>query len=384
MKKSTPKRSKTPFPPKSLSTNHSFSNANNKKKSIGRRMPNHQSNSNIKSYSDSKNYKKAFNKKNIQDLTNKPNEQLTGEVRLNRYIANCGICSRREADELIKKGLVKVNGKIVTQLGTKIMVDKDEVKVNDKPAKLEQFVYILLNKPKNCITTLQDEKGRTTVMDYIKGATQQRVYPVGRLDRNTTGLLLLTNDGELARALSHPSCQVPKVYYAKLDRPIPIQDIEKLLQGIKLEDGFIAADRAGLVEGTKDEVGIEIHSGKNHIIKRMFKAIGYQVESLDRVSYGFLDKKGLKRGTWRYLTDKEVAFLKMNYCSKKINTPKTIKQILSHKKPLDFIDEFEDFDITEEDIKNIDFNQWFNELNQDFDETSFSEDDLSLNEENTF
>lgn len=321
---------------------------------------------------------KDFKKSNLE----KPiKNTLSGEVRLNRYISNCGICSRREADEWIKKGLVKVNGKVVQELGIKVKVGVDEVLVNGKKAKLENFVYILLNKPKNCITTLEDEKGRKTVMDFIKGATDQRVYPVGRLDRNTTGLLLLTNDGELAKALSHPSSEVPKIYYARLDRPITNQEIEKLLEGIELEDGFIAADRAGLVEGTNDEVGIEIHSGKNHIIKRMFKAIGYEVIALDRVSYGFLNKKGLKKGSWRFLTEKEIAFIKMNYLSKKTLFKKDAPEYklkITSKKPLDFVDEFEDFVFDEKDLENIDFNSLFQDLNDDFDENEWNDDLVAL------
>jgi 23S rRNA pseudouridine2605 synthase len=300
-------------------------------------------------------------------------QTLSGEIRLNRYIASCGICSRREADELIKQGKVKVNGQVVTQLGVKVKVGIDEVTVNGVVAKLEKFVYILLNKPKNCITTTKDEKGRRTVLDLIKGATNQRVYPVGRLDRNTTGLILLTNDGEMAKILSHPSAQVPKVYYVKLNKPISAQDIEKLLKGLELEDGFIAADRAGLVEGTNDEVGIEIHSGRNHIIKRMFKAIGYEVVALDRVSYGFLDKKGLRRGTWRFLTEKEVAFLKMNYLNSQ--NKKNI-QHKPQKEPIDFVDELEDFDITEEDTLHLNFNTMFNHVNEDFNEEEARDLDL--------
>lgn len=326
---------------------------------------------------------KAKGNKTTSSLS-KRTSSLTGEVRLNRYIANCGFCSRREADELIKKGLVKVNGKVINELGSKIIVGKDQVEVNGKPAVLEDFVYILLNKPKNCITTVSDEKGRKTVMDLIKGATPHRVYPVGRLDRNTTGLLLITNDGELARALSHPSSEIPKVYYAKLNKPISNEDIEKLLKGIELEDGFIAADRAGLVEGTNNEVGIEIHSGKNHIVKRMFKAIGYEVIALDRVSYGFLDKKGLKRGKWRFLTDKEVAFLKMNYLKKKSQS-KNQNLIHPSREPLEFVDELADFDIDEKELQNIDFKDLFNELNDDFDENAFQEaEDFYLVEEVNF
>lgn len=396
MKKSTQKHSKTPSSTLKYPSTKSSSFQPKNKKSYSDNPSEYKSqffNKNSETPKTQKPYTKSKKiGKSEQKKENSFKPSLSGEVRLNRYIANCGICSRREADELIKNGLVKVNGKVVTELGTKVTVEKDEVKVNGKIAKLEQFVYILLNKPKNCITTVEDEKGRTTVMDLIKGATDQRVYPVGRLDRNTTGLLLITNDGELAKVLSHPSSEVPKVYYAKLNKPITNQEIEKLLVGIELEDGFIAADRAGLVEGTNDEVGIEIHSGRNHIVKRMFQAIGYEVVALDRVSYGFLNKKGLKRGTWRYLTEKEIAFLKMNYLGK--NSParknqETLKQkdfhLTKNKQPLDFVDEFEDFHFDEKELENLDFSDLFNEINEDFDEKEWAEaEEIFLQEDINF
>lgn len=285
---------------------------------------------------------------------------MAGEVRLNRYIAHCGVCSRREADELILQGLVKVNGKTVDTLGQKIIVGKDEVTLNGKKIVPQNFVYILVNKPKNCICTTEDEKGRRTLLDLIDGATTERVYPVGRLDRNTTGLILLTNDGEVAKKLSHPSSQIPKLYYAKLNKPITNEIIEQLIEGITLEDGFIAADRAGLVEDTNDEVGIEIHSGKNHIIKRMFEHIGYQVVALDRVQYGFLTKKGLKKGTYRFLTENEVHFLKMNYLANKSTSfpsasekPKNFKKKSNLPPTNDFEDQFKDYEFSDEDLKNL-------------------------------
>lgn len=295
-----------------------------------------------------------FNKNN-----NKKSNALTGEVRLNRYIAHCGVCSRREADELILQGLVKVNGKTVDTLGQKVIVGKDEVSLNGKKIVPQNFVYILVNKPKNCICTTEDEKGRRTLLDLIEGATTERVYPVGRLDRNTTGLILLTNDGEVAKKLSHPSSQIPKLYYAKLNKPITNEIIEQLIEGITLEDGFIAADRAGLVEDTTDEVGIEIHSGKNHIVKRMFEHIGYQVIALDRVQYGFLTKKGLKKGTYRFLTEKEVHFLKMNYLSKTnplpppSEIPKNYKKKSNLPPTNNFEDQFKEYEFSEEDLKNL-------------------------------
>lgn len=238
---------------------------------------------------------------------------MTGEdVRLNRFIAQAGICSRREADALISGGEIKVNGNIVKELGTKITPFKDRVEYKGKLLKPERFVYILLNKPKNMITTNSDPQGRNTVLDAIKGATAERVFPVGRLDRNTTGILLLTNDGDLAKKLTHPSHKVRKIYHARLDKPVSEEDLQKLLDGVELEDGIATADKVDYAVGHgKDEVGLEIHSGKNRIVRRMFAALGYKVEKLDRTMFGHLTKKNLPRGKYRMLTDKEIRYLKM-------------------------------------------------------------------------
>lgn len=235
----------------------------------------------------------------------------TKPMRMNRFIALAGICSRREADELIKKGKIKLNGKIVTELGTQVN-RQDEVTYQGKKLKSQQFVYILLNKPKNTITTMDDPSGRKTIMDIISGAADERVFPVGRLDRNTTGLILLTNDGGLTEKLTHPSNQIRKLYHVRLDNPLPEDDLKKLLTGIELEDGVVKADKADYVAGkSPSEVGIQIHSGKNRIVRRMFEALGYKVLSLDRVMIAHLNKKNLPRGKWRTLSDKEVHFLKM-------------------------------------------------------------------------
>lgn len=236
---------------------------------------------------------------------------LSKPIRLNRFIAQAGICSRREADELISSGKIKLNGKVVTELGTRVSRG-DEVTYLGKKLSTQQFVYILLNKPKNTITTTDDPSGRKTVMDIVSGAAEERIYPVGRLDRNTTGLLLLTNDGALAEKLTHPSNQVRKLYHVKLDNPVPEEDLKQLLSGIKLEDGIAKADKIDYVTGKgPNEVGIQIHSGKNRIVRRMFEALGYKVLSLDRVMIAHLNKKNLPRGKWRILLDKEVHFLKM-------------------------------------------------------------------------
>jgi len=235
------------------------------------------------------------------------------ELRLNQYLAHCGIASRREADDIIKNGEVSVNGEVVTTLGIKVVPGDDIVRWKGHPVVPQDHLYILLNKPKNTITTSDDPEGRITVLDIIEGASKgMRVYPVGRLDRNTTGLLLLTNDGDLADKLMHPSHNVRKIYHARLDREILEDDLEKLKKGIDLEDGLAKADKISIVDGAgADEVGIEIHSGKNRIVRRMFEALGYEVKYLDRVGFAALTKKDLPRGRWRYLTDKEVNFLKM-------------------------------------------------------------------------
>lgn len=231
-------------------------------------------------------------------------------IRLNRYISNAGVCSRREADTFIASGVVKINGKVVTELGTKVMPG-DEVHFHDTPLKSERKVYILLNKPKNTVTTTDDPEGRQTVMDIVAGACKERVYPVGRLDRNTTGVLLLTNDGDLASKLAHPRFAKKKIYHVFLDKPLEERDRQKLVDGITLEDGFIKADSVEYIEGSsRFEVGIEIHSGRNRIVRRMFDHIGYNVGKLDRVYFAGLTKYKLPRGQWRFLTDREIGILK--------------------------------------------------------------------------
>ncbi|RMG18090.1 MAG: rRNA pseudouridine synthase [Bacteroidetes bacterium] len=233
-------------------------------------------------------------------------------MRLNRFIARSGLCSRREADQYILRGEVKVNGQVVREMGVKVVPARDEVRFRDKPLQPERLVYILLNKPKNMITTTHDPQGRATVMQAIEAATDCRVFPVGRLDRNTTGLLLLTNDGELTKKLTHPSHRVPKLYHARLDREMEPEDMEKMLQGIELEDGPARVDKIDYVAGKdKNHIGLEVHIGRNRIVRRMFEALGYKVEALDRSMFAHLTKKNLPRGKWRMLTPKEIAFLKM-------------------------------------------------------------------------
>jgi len=236
-----------------------------------------------------------------------PNE----EIRLNKYMANAGICSRREADEYIQQGLVKVNGEVVTELGTKI-THKDTVEYDEKLVTLESKCYILLNKPKDCVTTSDDPNGRLTVMDLVKGACDARIYPVGRLDRNTTGVLLLTNDGDLASKLTHPKYVKKKIYHVWTDKDIAEEDMQRIADGIELEDGPIHADAISYATDTdRNQAGIEIHSGRNRIVRRLFESLGYHVTKLDRVYFAGLTKKNLPRGRWRYLTQEEVNFLKM-------------------------------------------------------------------------
>ncbi|KAA6336962.1 Ribosomal large subunit pseudouridine synthase B [termite gut metagenome] len=236
-----------------------------------------------------------------------PNEP----IRLNKYLANAGICSRREADEFITAGVVTVNDAVITELGTKIK-RSDVVKFHDETVSIEHKVYILLNKPKDCVTTSDDPQARLTVMDLIKGACNERVYPVGRLDRNTTGVLLLTNDGDLASKLTHPKYLKKKVYIVHTDKNITKHDMEQIVSGIQLEDGEAHADEISYTDETRrNQVGIEIHSGKNRIVRRIFESLGYKITKLDRVLFAGLTKKGVQRGEWRYLTEKEVGFLKM-------------------------------------------------------------------------
>ena len=234
------------------------------------------------------------------------------EVRLNKFMANAGICSRREADELIQKGLVLVNGKPVTELGSKITAI-DTVEYDGKVVTLESKCYILLNKPKDCVTTQDDPNGRLTVMDLVKDACPERIYPVGRLDRNTTGVLLLTNDGDLASKLTHPKYVKKKIYHVWVNKPISEDDMQHIADGVELEDGEIHADAVSYVSETdKKQAGIEIHSGRNRIVRRIFEALGYKVTKLDRVYFAGLTKKNLPRGRWRFLTQEEVNFLKQN------------------------------------------------------------------------
>jgi len=236
-----------------------------------------------------------------------PNEQ----IRLNKFMSNAGICSRREADEFIQQGLVKVNGQVVTELGTKIS-HSDVVEYDEKVVALESKCYILLNKPKDCVTTAEDPQDRTTVMDLVKGACTERIYPVGRLDRNTTGVLLLTNDGDLASKLTHPKYVKKKIYHVWCDRDISEEDMQRIADGIELEDGPVHADAISYATETdRNQAGIEIHSGRNRIVRRIFETLGYHVTKLDRVYFAGLTKKNLPRGRWRYLTQEEVNLLKM-------------------------------------------------------------------------
>lgn len=239
-----------------------------------------------------------------------PKTHDDGSVRLNKYIANAGICSRREADELITAGVVTVNGTVITEMGHKVMPG-DSVKYNNQLLRSEALVYILLNKPKDFITTTDDPENRKTVMSLIAKAGKERVYPVGRLDRNTTGVLLFTNDGDLAKKLTHPSFEVHKIYQVELDRPLKMADMQQIADGIKLDDGFIKVDEIVYAGSEKNIIGVEIHSGKNRIVRRIFESMEYEVKKLDRVVFAGLTKKDLPRGRWRFLSELEVANLKM-------------------------------------------------------------------------
>ena len=248
-------------------------------------------------------------KKQIEykDILTDPDEP----IRLNKFLANAGICSRREADEFITAGVVSVNGVVVTELGTKVK-RSDEIKFHDQPVNIERKVYVLLNKPKDCVTTSDDPQERKTVMDFVKGACKERIYPVGRLDRNTTGVLLLTNDGDLASKLTHPKYLKKKIYHVYCDKNVTKADLDQIVAGITLDDGEIHADAVSYASDTdKSQVGIEIHSGKNRIVRRIFESLGYRVIKLDRVYFAGLTKKGLRRGDWRYLTEQEVNMLRM-------------------------------------------------------------------------
>lgn len=233
------------------------------------------------------------------------------DIRLNKFLSNAGIASRRQADVLIQSGSVSVNGKVITELGYKIK-PTDEVRFDGAAIKSEQKRYVLLNKPRGFITTMDDPQKRKTVMSLVKNACKERIYPVGRLDKDTTGLLLFTNDGDMAKRLTHPRHEIRKIYHVELDKPFSFDDLDKLRNGIHLSDGFIKCDKAEFIKnGTSHEVGVEIHSGKNRIVRRIFEKLGYTVERLDRVQFASLTKKDLPRGNYRHLTEQEVSFLKM-------------------------------------------------------------------------
>ena len=243
----------------------------------------------------------------FRDATIDPN----APVRLNKYLANAGICSRREADSYIEAGLITVNGEIVTELGVKV-VPTDDVRFNSERINPERKVYVLLNKPKDCVTTVDDPQERKTVLDCLRGIGKERIYPVGRLDRNTTGVLLLTNDGDMAAKLTHPKFMKKKIYHVTCDKNVAMSDMDLLVNGIELEDGRVYADEVSYVnEADRSQIGIEIHSGKNRIVHRMLEHLGYRVNKLDRVLFAGLTKKNLRRGDWRYLTDKEINMLRL-------------------------------------------------------------------------
>ncbi|MEX2596588.1 MAG: pseudouridine synthase [Salibacteraceae bacterium] len=259
-----------------------------------------------------KSYGKFTKDRPFKGFESTPATPSDGLTRLNKYLSMAGICSRREADKFIEQGLVSINGSVVTELGTKVK-PSDVVEYAGEKVKAEAIRYILLNKPKDCITTLSDERGRSTVIGLVKNACKERVYPVGRLDRNTTGLILLTNDGDLADKLAHPSNEIRKVYHVITDKNVSIADLKKLETGVQLDDGVAKAD-AALFAGdgsVRNEIGLEIHSGRNRVVRRMFEAMGYEVTRLDRAAFAGLSKKGLPRGRWRFLTEKEVNYLKM-------------------------------------------------------------------------
>lgn len=239
-----------------------------------------------------------------------PSASETGKLRLNRFIANSGLCSRRDADEHIRNGHITVNGAVVTDLGTRVSLN-DDVRFRNKRLSAEKKVYILMNKPKDYVSTVEDPHAEKTVLDLLGEDFPERVYPVGRLDKSTTGVLLLTNDGELAGKLTHPKYERKKVYHVWVDRNVEKNDLFRLTEGVMLEDTTVAADAVSFVDpDDRTQVGIELHSGQNRVVRRMFEALGYKVKKLDRVYFAGLTKKNLKRGRWRYLTDKEISMLK--------------------------------------------------------------------------
>ena len=237
--------------------------------------------------------------------------EIKGEIRLNKFIANSGVCSRREADTLIQAGVVTVNGEVITELGTKVNIYEDDIRFNGERLKGEEKIYIVMNKPTVFVTTASDPHAEKTVLDLLKGCPS-RVYPVGRLDKNTTGVLMFTNDGEIAERLTHPSYDKKKIYQVSLDRALDKEDYDKILSGITLTDGDVKADELEYIDANDHrKLGIEIHSGKNRIVRRIFESLGYTVKALDRVYFAGLTKKGLKKGEWRILTEGEANILKM-------------------------------------------------------------------------
>lgn len=284
--------------------NGGYGNSGYGNNGYGNRRPGPQRRTNDYNPNAKYNFQKQLKYKEVLADPNEP-------IRLNKFLSNAGVCSRREADEFITAGAVKVNDVVITELGTKI-TRQDKVEFNGKPVQIESKVYIVLNKPKNCVTTSDDPQERLTVMDLVKNACQERIYPVGRLDRNTTGVLLLTNDGDLASKLTHPSFKKKKIYHVWLDKNVSIEDMEKIANGLELEDGEIHADAISYAsEDDKSQVGIEIHSGRNRIVRRIFESLGYHVTKLDRVYFAGLTKKMLGRGKWRYLNEREVNALRM-------------------------------------------------------------------------
>ncbi len=255
--------------------------------------------------------KKTGGKRNISGNDKSSEGQKEG-IRLNKYIADAGVCSRRDADKLIEEGRIKINGEVADRMGIRVMPD-DTVTYNNKVLKGEKLKYVLLNKPKDFITTMDDPQERKTVMSLVKNACPERIYPVGRLDRNTTGLLLLTNDGDLTKKLTHPKHGIKKLYHVVLNKPLSKNDMLKVLTGVELDDGLIIPDKVDWVkeENNKKHVGIELHSGKNRIVRRIFEHLGYDVVKLDRVMLAGLTKKDLPRGKWRFLKEKEINILKM-------------------------------------------------------------------------
>ncbi len=290
-------------------------------KRIGKSLPSKISGAKSKTGTEKKvtGQREKFSKLDVKKTYSKPRTtgnipkkaSSTGEIRLNRFIANAGVCSRREADTYISAGLVTVNGKIITELGTKVKTT-DEVRFDGRRLIAEKKIYLLLNKPKDFVTTTDDPHAEKTVMDLVKDACPERIYPVGRLDRNTTGLLLFTNDGDLSKRLTHPSHNMKKIYQVSLDKDLTKEHMLRIADGIELEDGKIAADAISYVSAEdKSEIGIEIHSGRNRIVRRIFEHLGYRVKKLDRVYFAGLTKKNLPRGKYRFLSDKEIQFLKM-------------------------------------------------------------------------